>query len=48
MKELDENIETLMCQMKGKDVAIAYVCKVCGKEGQQFNIKDHIALREIT
>ena len=48
MKELDEKIESLMCRgeniiMRGdKKKELAYVCKVCGKEGKNSHIKDHI------
>ena len=47
MNDLDAKIETMigrgenMIQM-GKRTIKSYVCKVCGKEGQRTNIKDHI------
>ena len=46
MKELDEQIETMM--RRGENMASgnqkrrAFVCNVCGKEGQQTSIKDNI------
>ena len=48
MNELDEKIETMMIRGEnmvrkgGKQMTKAYVCQVCGKEGQKINIKDHI------
>ena len=48
MRELDEQIETMMGQGENlikhgaKGMIRAFVCKVCGKEGQKCNIKDHI------
>ena len=48
MKALDEKIESSMCRsehMIGQDpkrMEIAYICKVCGKEGKKGNIKSHI------
>ena len=48
MSELDEKIETMMVRsetmVRGphKNMIKAYVCQVCGKEGQRTNIKDHI------
>ena len=48
MNELDGKIETMMVRGEnmvrqgGKQMTKAYVCQVCGKEGQKINIKDHI------
>ena len=48
MRELDEQIETMMDQGENlikhgsKGMIRAFACKVCGKEGQKCNIKDHI------
>ena len=47
MKELDQQIETMMSRSEnmvsvGNQKRKAFICKVCGKEGQQINIKDHI------
>ena len=40
MKKLDEHVKLMMekSQMKGSE----YICKVCGKEGQGTNMKNHI------
>ena len=47
MKELEAKIKTMMGRgenmvQNGKITIKAYVCQVCGKEGQRTNIKDHI------
>jgi hypothetical protein len=48
MKELDDKIESLKCRGENmlrhgaKKKESAYVCKVCGKEGQKPHIKTHI------
>ena len=47
MNDLDAKIETMMNRREnvvqmGKRTIKAYVCQVCGKEGQRTNIKDHI------
>ena len=47
MKELNEKIESLMCQgetmiKRAKQMAMAYACQVCGKEGLKQVIRDHI------
>ena len=53
MKELDEEIESLMCQGENmmqrgaKKMVSAYVCKVCGKEGLKWTIKDHIEANHV-
>ena len=46
MKELDEKIESSMCKgetmiKRAKQMAMSYVCQVCGKEGQKHSIRDH-------
>ena len=53
MKELGEQIETMigrgenMVRGSQKQMIKAFVCKVCGKEGQKTNIKDHIEANHI-
>ena len=44
LKELDEKVKSMMekCQNRASDGRKAYVCKVCGKEGQWVAIRDHI------
>ena len=47
MKDLDNKIKTLMGRgenmiKKGNGMIRAYVCQVCGKEGESMNIKSHI------
>ena len=47
MKDLDNKIKTLMSRgenmiKKGNGMIKAYVCQVCGKEGESMNIKSHI------
>ena len=48
MSELDGQIDTLMSRSEtmvrgaNKQMIKAFVCQVCGKEGQKTNIKDHI------
>ena len=52
-QDLDAQIETMMC--RGENVLkklrptmfIAYVCRVCGKEGQNNKIKDHIEVNHL-
>ena len=45
--ELEERVKSMMEKSqnkiaKGQGYIFAYLCKVCGKEGQHKNIKDHI------
>ena len=53
MKELDEQIETMigrgenMVRQGSQRMVKAYVCQVCGKEGQKINIKDHIEAKHL-
>ena len=44
LTELDEKVKSLMEKSPNRDSRgqFAYVCKICGKEGQGRNIKDHI------
>ena len=48
IEELDKKIESMMARgenmiRKGPNGMVkAYICQICGKEGQQSNIKDHI------
>ena len=47
MSELDEKIKTMIYQGKnlirsGKGMRPAYVCKICEKEGDRFNMINHI------
>ena len=45
MNELEERVKSMMEKSKNKTVRgreFAYLCKVCGKEGYDRNIKDHI------
>ena len=48
LSELDGKIETMMVRSEtmvrgpNKNMIKAFVCQVCGKEGQKTNIKDHI------
>jgi len=43
-EELDEKLKSMMKKSQNRDTKgrFAYLCKVCGKEGQHPNIKDHI------
>ena len=48
IKQLDRKIESMMARgenmiRKGPNGMVkAYICQICGKEGRQSNIKDHI------
>ena len=47
INELDETIETMMAKgenllKSGNSMRTAYVCQVCGKEGQRGQVKDHV------
>ena len=44
LTELDEKVKSLMEKSQNRDSRgqFAFVCKICGKEGQGRNIKDHI------
>ena len=43
-EELDNKVKSMMEKTQNKDTRgqLAFLCKVCGKEGQGPNIKDHI------
>ena len=43
-EELDNKVKSMMEKSQNKDTKgrFAYLCKVCGKEGQHPHIKDHI------
>jgi hypothetical protein len=53
LKELDVQIETMigrgenMVRQGSQRMVKAYVCQVCGKEGQKINIKDHIEAKHL-
>ena len=53
MKELDEQIHSMMGRSENmihqgtKRMIKAYVCQICGKEGQQNHIKDHIEAKHL-
>ena len=45
LEELDERVKSMMEKSQNRIASghqISYLCKVCGKEGQGPNIKDHI------
>ena len=44
LSELDEKVKSLMEKSPNRDSRgqFAYVCKICGREGQGPRIKDHI------
>ena len=50
-QELDRTIKSMMQRDKSKDsvglVKHVYVCKICGKEGQQTTIKCHIEVKHM-
>ena len=42
--ELDAKVKSLMEKSgnKASDGKMAFICQICGKEGQRFNIRKHI------
>ena len=46
--QIDSMIETSQNSVGGKAKGKARICKVCGKEGQLVNIKNHIETQHIT
>ena len=45
LQELDAKVKTMMVRSQNKISSgrhMAYICKICGKEGHSINIRDHI------
>ena len=45
LQELDAKVKTMMVRSQNKissGTHMAYICKICGKEGHSINIRDHI------
>ena len=45
LQELDAKVKTMMVRSQNRissGTHMAYICKICGKEGHSINIRDHI------